>query len=490
MTVVLDGRSLTIEDAVAVAHGAKVRLDRDSLARMARFRALLDRKLDNGEVVYGVNTGFGSLSNRSVGKSEIKKLQVNLVRSHAAGVGKHMPEDVVKVAMLVRLNSLLSGNSAVGPEIAEFIVELLNRGVVPHVPEFGSLGASGDLVPSAHMALTMIGEGKAEYKGSCVPASRALASVGLKPIDLHAKSGLSLVNGTCFTTSFGCVTVASGKALLHAANLAVALTAEAVGACSQAFDPRLMEMKRDKGQGAVAKEILILLRGSERLRMSPIPQDPYSIRCAPQVHGALHDAVEFAERLTVAEMNSVSDNPVLLEDGSVLHGGNFHAQPVAMGLDLMALALSYLGVMSLARTGVLLSKAPAERKYMTKKPGLESGLMILQYTATALAAENSKEITPVSAYPADVSEGIEDHASHGVNAGLKASAVARNISRMLAIELICASNALGEDVSGVSKRGAAALREVRKVSPLLKGDRSMSDEIEELASAVASGRVA
>ncbi len=490
MAVTVDGRSLTIAQAMEVAEGsASVKVSPASLKRMEKFRVVLERKLARGEVVYGVNTGFGSLSGKAVRLGNLRELQLNLIRSHAAGVGEPMPEEVVKAAMLIRLNSLLNGNSAARADVAELIASLLNRGVTPMVPKFGSLGASGDLVPSAHMSLTMVGEGKAYLRGRLLESSKALEQAKLKPLVLQPKEGLSLINGTAFTTALGCVAVRRGGLLLGAANSSVALTGEVLGACSQSFDEKLVGVKLDPGQATVARQVRSLLRGSLRIRAEPVPQDPYSIRCVPQVHGSLQDALDFSQKVTVNEMNSVSDNPILFEDGSVLHGGNFHAQPVAMALDLLSIAISYLGVSSLARTSLLLSKTPPETKYMAIRPGLESGLMILQYTATALAAENSKEMYPESAYPANVSGGIEDHASHGVNAGMKALAVADNVSKILAIELICASNVMGSDESGISEHSVDVTSAIRKVSPLLKGDRSQSEEIEDLSKLILAGKL-
>ncbi|MDG6949419.1 MAG: aromatic amino acid lyase [Nitrososphaerota archaeon] len=487
--VVVDGRSLTLRLAMDIAEGgAAVRASPASLKRLERFRALLEGKLAGGEVVYGVNTGFGSLADKVVSSKHLEELQLNLIRSHASGVGSPLPITVVRAAMLIRLNSLLNGNSAVSKGVAELIVGLLNRSVTPLVPEFGSLGASGDLTPSAHMALTLVGEGKAYHHGTVTDSTKALTASGLKPAHLKAKEGLSLINGTAFTTALGCVAIHRGQALLRAANSALVMTAEALGACSQPFDERLVGIKLDPGQNSVASELRMLLKGSRRMRPEPVPQDPYSIRCAPQVHGSLSDALGFAENIVVNEMNSVSDNPVLLEDGEVLHGGNFHAQPVAMSLDLMSLALSYLGVMSLARIHFLLSKTPPDRKYMATKPGLESGLMLLEYTATALNADNAKNIYPESSYPSNVSGGIEDHASHGVNAGVKALQVATNVSRILAVELICSSNVIGLATSGLSEHTKGLLGFVRPLSPLLRGDRSQGQEIESLAGKVLAGK--
>ena len=490
MVVVVDGQSLTLDSVVEVAEGsATVRASPASLKRVEMFRALLEEKLKRSEVVYGVNTGFGSLSDKAVRPEDLEKLQLNLIRSHSAGVGTPLPAEVVRAAMVIRLNSLLNGNSAVRREVAELIIGMLNEGVTPLVPEFGSLGASGDLIPSAHMALAMVGEGMVLFKGKVAESQEALVAADLRPIRLHAKEGLSLINGTAFTSALGCVATHRGVILLRTANSALALTAEALGACSQAFDERLAGVKRDPGQRAVAEDLRSLTAGSRRMRSEPVPQDPYSIRCGPQVHGSLKDATDFTEKIVVNEINSVSDNPILFEDGTVLHGGNFHAQPVAMALDLLSLALSYLGVMSLARIHYVLSKTPSGSKYMAGKPGLESGLMILEYTATALAADNAKNVYPESSYPASVSGGIEDHASHGVNAGLKALQVASNVSRIVAIELICSSNILGSDMNGVSEHARKVCDRVRGSSPLLKGDRAMGGEIEAIGRQILAGKL-
>ncbi len=490
MVVTLDGKSLTLELVMKVAdEGEKVKVGLGSLRRMDRFRAVLEEKVNSGQVVYGVNTGIGSLSNTPVPIEMLKQHQLDLIRSHSAGVGKPMEKEVVRAAMLLRLNSLVKGNSAVRPEVATLLSEMLNFGVTPLVPEFGSLGASGDLIPSAHVALTMVGEGKAYHRGRLLDSDQALKRAGLRPIELAAKEGLSLINGTCFSAALAAICVQRGKTLLETANCSVALTGEALGAYIGSFDPRLVRLKRNRGQESVAKQIRGMLKGSNRIKAEPLPQDPYSIRCAPQVHGALKDALEFAERLTVEEANSVSDNPVFLEDGTVLHGGNFHAQSVAMASDLLSFSVAYVGTMSLARTHLLLARSPPERKYMASRPGLESGLMILEYAASALAADNAKQSYPLSAYPANVSGGIEDHASYGVNAGLKALSVGENVSRMLAIEMICVSNLVGQDLRGLAKFSTRVYERVRDISPLLTGDRSQSGEISDLSGEILNGKL-
>lgn len=490
MTVTLDGTSLSLYSVARIAiKGEKVKLSRTAVRRMEKFRATLQDKLDGGEVIYGVNTGFGSLSNKEITKDHVKQLQLNLIRSHAVGVGEPMSREVVRAAIAIRLNGMLNGNSAVRPVIATFLMGMLNSGLTPYIPCFGSLGASGDLAPSAHMALAMVGESRMYHEGRLMESRDALLRAQLRPIELGAKEGLSLINGTSFTTALACLASNRGRALLDAANSSVALTADVVGACTQSFDERLMKLRGFQSQSYIAGRIRGMLRGSSRVRSAPLPQDPYSIRCAPQVHGSTKEALDFAERILTGEVNAVTDNPTLMEDGDVLHGGNFHAQPVAMALDLLSIALAYLGTLSLARIHILLSGSPARSKFGAKFPGLESGMMVAEYTASALAAENAKEVYPTSTYPANVSDGVEDHASYGVNSGLKALKVAENISKILAIELAAASNRAVAFDKELSLHNARVVAIVRSYSPPLDGDRSMSEELERLSAAILAGKL-
>jgi histidine ammonia-lyase len=490
MAVRLDGDSLTIEAVLRVADkGEKVSIGPSSLRRMAKFRSLLEDRVRKGDIIYGVNTGFGSLSGKVIPSQSVKQLQLNLIRSHAMGVGDPLPTTVVRAAMVIRLNELLKGNSAARPMVAIQIAGMLNHNVTPLVPRFGSLGASGDLAPSAHMGLTMVGEGIAYHNGKLVDSKIALKRAGLRPIVLEAKEGLSLINGTAFTTALACVAIHYGELLLDSANASVALTAEALKACSQSFDPKLMRMRRVEGQAQVARSIVRMLKGSRRLRSRPVPQDPYSIRCAPQVHGSTLEALGFAMRIVSGELNSITDNPVFTENGRTLHGGNFHAQPVAMALDLLAAAIAYLGVISLARIHLLLSSSPPSHRFLAREPGLQSGLMVGEYTASALVAENQKEVHPLSTFPASVSAGIEDHASYGVNSGLKALKVGENTAKILAIELVCCSNYARSFGKELSPFGAKVLRLVTGISPPLADDRSLSKEMDELANSLLGGLI-
>lgn len=485
MAINLNGASLTVRDVVRIAEADEnVIVGRPALKRMEKFRSMLEGRIARGEVIYGVNTGFGSLSEKVIPPDEVKSLQLNLIRSHAVGVGAPLPVPVVRAAMAIRLNGLLRGNSAVRPQVATFLLGMLNSGVTPFVPCFGSLGASGDLAPSAHMALTMVGESKAYLGGELMDSRDALGRARLAPIQLEAKEGLSLINGTCFSAALACITIDRGRLLLESANASVALAGEALGACMQAFDQRLMQLRNLEGQRSAAEQIAQMLEGSERTRQSPVPQDPYSIRCAPQVHGSVVDALTFAQNIVEGELNSVTDNPVFAADGDVLHGGNFHAQPVSMAMDLLGLALSYLGGMSLARIHLLMTRSTPEHRFMANEPGLESGLMVAEYTASALAAENAKDVYPLSSYPANVSQGVEDHASYGVNTGLKALKVTENVAKILAIELICSSNLTRPFEGSLSAYDSKVTAFVRSVSPTLSGDRSISTEIEQLAAEI------
>jgi histidine ammonia-lyase len=488
MVVLLDGATLTLENVIMVAgKGEKVKISKTSMKRMEKFREVLQQKLDSGEIIYGVNTGFGFLSQKGISNDDVRQLQLNLIRSHAVGVGEPMPQEVVRAATLIRLNGMLNGNSGVRPELATFILSMLNGGVNPYVPSIGSLGASGDLAPSAHMALTMIGEGRAYHRGKLMDGADALGKAKLRPVELQAKEGLALINGTCFTTALACVVAHRGRVLLGAANSGVAMTSEVLGGCLQSFDDRLMKLRRLRSQSSIAKSIRAMLKGSGRVRISPLPQDPYSVRCAPQVHGATLEALAFAEGVLSDELNSGTDNPVFIEDGQVLHGGNFHAQMVAMALDFLCIAVAYLGTLSLARTHLMLSSGPPENKFGARHPGLESGLMVTEYTASALAAENAKEVYPSSTYPANVSAGIEDHASYGVTSGLKALKVVSNVSKMIAVELIVASNMASTFYRDLSTYDAHVRNFVREISPTLQGDRSLSEDLERLSQAILQG---
>jgi histidine ammonia-lyase len=489
--LVLDGESMTIDTVYQIAfRGVKLDVSQQALERMSVFREKLEKKIAGNEPIYGVNTGFGVLSNRKINDHDLKKLQVNLIRSHSTGVDPPFSRQIVRCAMAIKLNSLLRGNSCVRPSVALMLKDMLNKDVVPVVPSVGSLGASGDLSPSAYIALVMIGEGKSYYKGELTESRLALRKAGLSPITLEPKEGISLINGTSFTTAIGCVVILLGKKLLDFANSCVSLTGEVLRISLQSFDEDLMQLRGQLGQILMARDIMAKLKGSKNTRSSAVPQDPYSIRCSPQVHGSVYDAISFAQAVVETELNAVTDNPVMKEDGMILHGGNFHAQPIAMVLDLLSLALSYLGDLSLARIHQLMRASEQNRMFYARKPGLESGLMLTEYAATAIMNKNSNLVHPSSSYPANVSGGVEDHASHGVNAGLKALCVADNVAKVLAIELICNSNALEPDQADrLSPHCAKLLSKVQAISQPLAEDRPLGDDIERLSSYILGFRV-
>lgn len=492
MSIVLDGNSLTLKDVLEIANSKrKVSISAKALERVTEFRSIFMRKVKSGEVIYGVNTGFGSLSNRIISDEKIAELQTNLIRSHSVGVGQPLPSIVVRAAMTIQLNSLLSGNSCVRPDVVQLFAKAINSALTPFVPSYGSLGASGDLAPSAHVVGALMGEGKAYCAGELMGAKDALRLSGLEPLKLEAKEGLSLTNSTAFTTALASIAIWRSEISLDAANKSACLSAEVLRVCGQFIDKRLMSVRNVAGQSEVARSLSEILAGSRRLRQKPTPQDPYSIRCVPQVHGAVKEALDFAKKIIAAELNSVTDNPIMTEEGEMLHGGNFHAQPVAMSLDFMSIASAYLGVLSLSRIHLLLSSSDRERRFFANNPGLESGLMMTEYTASALVAENSHLVHPVSTYPSSVSGGVEDHASFGVNAGLKALTLIDNISKIVSIELLCAAS--GADTFGEDELAQRTMRVyefVRKISPALHGDRSLSSEITALANEMLDGSLA
>lgn len=486
--IFLDGESLTIESVYDVALcKEEVEILEEAKIRMKEFRRMFEDRLNEGEEIYGVNTGFGELARKKIDAKDMRRLQLNLVRSHATGFGSPMRKDVVRAAMLIKVNSLLSGNSCVRPEVAMMLKEMLNKDVVPFIPAVGSLGASGDLSPSAYLALCMIGEGTAYHEDRLEPSARILSEAEIKELTLEPKEGLSLLNGTCFSTAMASIALKEAKNILDWANSCVALNAELFKACRQSFDERLMKLRRNEPQGRVAEEIRKKLKGSSRLRDEPVPQDNYSIRCAPQVHGAVLQAIGFANNIIQNELNAVTDNPVMVDEGYILHGGNFHAQNSAMVSDILSLVLSYLSELSLARIHRMMLKSSGVKDYFAANPGLESGLMITEYVAAALNNDNSHLIHPSSSYPASVSGGVEDHASHGVNAGLKALQVCQNVSAVISIELIVASNAVNAlKADGLSEHSRKILSFIRSVSPLLSQDRSTGEEVQKLSEMVRS----
>ncbi|HEY8552165.1 MAG TPA: histidine ammonia-lyase [Thermaerobacter sp.] len=564
--LVIDGQGLTLPAVAQVARCARpVVLDPRARRRMVASRGRVTAALARGEILYGITTGFGKLADVAIPPAEARRLQENLLRSHAAGVGEPLPVPVVRAMMLLRANALARGYSGVRPEVVERLLDLLNHGIHPVVPSRGSLGASGDLAPLAHLALVLIGRGRAEVDGRVVPGDRALAHRGLEPLTLEPKEGLALINGTQAMTALGCLAVEEGLYLAAVADVAGALTLQALRGIPAAFDPRIHALRPHPGQQVAAAHLRALLAGSGlvtepgQVRV----QDAYSLRCMPQVHGAVRDALAHAARVLEIEANSVTDNPLIFPDpdpeaeasrlegdpasaragagaaqgrgeaaagraepapgtatagsrcgggpedpgcapvpagfaertaaqagggregigGDVLSGGNFHGEPVALVLDYATMALAELANIAERRIERLvnpqLSGLPA---FLTRHGGLHSGLMLAQYTAAALVAENKTLAMPASVDSIPSSANQEDHVSMGMIAALKLWRVVAHVRHVLAIELLCAAQALDlVGPEGLSPATAAVYRAVRAAVPPLEGDRELAPDIARLA---------
>jgi histidine ammonia-lyase len=439
--VELDGRHLTLEAIEAVARGAQVRISEAARIRVARARAFVDERFDSGEAIYGVTTGFGRLANVPVDPKDAAQLQLNLVRSHASGTGTPLAEPLVRAAGVLRVNSLAAGHSGVKPETLELLVELLNRGVTPVVPCQGSVGASGDLAPLAHMSLTLIGEGEAYFNGERLPSAVALERAGLCPVTLGPKEGLALINGTQVMTGIGSLGILRAERLAANADIIAAMSLEAFLGTDRVFDRRLNDLRPHPGQSQVAAHLRELLAGSEIMlshRECGRVQDPYSYRCIPVVHGAVRDSIAHARRVTEIEANSVTDNPLVFpEDGEFLSGGNFHGEPIALAIDFLKMAICELASIGERRLYLLLN---AEDRglplFLTGRSGLQSGLMIVQYAAAALVNDNKGLAWPSSVDSIPTSAGQEDHVSMGMTSANNLVRVLDNVEGALACELL------------------------------------------------------
>ena len=499
-SVIVDGSSLTIQRLVCVARlRQRVELAEESIHRIEKSRSALEQLVREGKTIYGVTTGFGALSNTLITSEQASELQVNLLRSHACGVGENLQTDVVRGLMLLRLNTLAKGFSGVRLVVPQLIQRFLNEGIHPVIPSRGSVGASGDLAPLSHMALTLIGEGFVEFRGELSPASEALKKTGLAPLSLSMKEGLALNNGTQMSTATAALVVHDAENLLSIAEVAAATSIEALHGHAEAFDSRIQEARPYKGQVDSGHNLRSILSGSHLLKGKvtgehEAPHDAYSLRCVPQVMGAAREAVTFAKRLVEVEMNSATDNPLIFPEGpDALSGGNFHGQTVGMAMDVTSIALATVANISERRVFRLLDPKlsnglPAFLVGATEFRGLNSGLMALQYTAAALASENKVLAHPATVDTIPTSGDMEDFVSMSPTAGLKARAILQNAQRVLAIELICAAQGLdfrGPDRCGRGTR--AAYMKIREKIPMLKEDRPLSGFIEVVAKIVADG---
>jgi histidine ammonia-lyase len=482
----LRGHGLTLADVIRVAydHSVVVEIAPDVPGRLTRSRTLINEILATGRIVYGINTGFGKLSSVTISPTALATLQLNLVRSHACGVGKPLSEAETRAMMLLRANVLAQGTSGVRPVVLEQLVAMLNAGVHPVIPEKGSVGASGDLSPLSHLALVLIGEGEAIFQGERLPGQVALARAGLHPICLEAKEGLALLNGTQAMGAVGGLALARLLALADLADVAGALSLDALRGTATAFDARIHAVRPHPGQVAVAQHLRTLLAGSAIMashRDCPRVQDAYSLRCMPQVHGAARDIFHFARQTLETEFNSATDNPLVFADtGEVLSGGNFHGAPVALALDACAMAAATLGGIAERRIERLLnpdlSELPA---FLSPQPGLQSGLMMTQVTAAALCNENMGLAHPASVGSLPTGAAKEDFVSMGMTAALKLRTVADNLAAILAIELLVATQAL---LFLRPLRTSPALQRVedfiRTIVPPLTGDTPLTPYIQ------------
>jgi len=493
----ISGDSLSFEQIAKVAWGAKVRLELSQKSKSAirRSRLLVEKKVQNHEVVYGVTTGFGKLSNVRIPSKDLKRLQSNLIHSHATGVGPTLSENETRCMLLFRINSLAKGNSGVRLKLLQTLIKMFNQGVTPVIPEQGSVGASGDLAPLAHLSLVVLGEGEARFRGKRMKGRGAMRAARVSPLPLEAKEGLALINGTQMMTGIGVSTFLRARNLSKLADVAGALSLEALQGSEVPFDARIASLRPHPGHLATAKNLKKCLKGS-----TVIPshagcekvQDPYSLRCMPQVHGSVKDALTHIGEILLREVNSVTDNPLVFpQSGDILSGGNFHGQPVSVVLDYLAIAVSTLGTISERRIENMvnpdLSGLPP---FLIAKSGINSGLMIPQVVAASLVSENKIHAHPASVDSIPTSANKEDHVSMGVTAARKARTILENVERIIAIELICAAQAREFNKKLKAGRGVeAAYKAIRRHVPPLEEDRFLAPDIEKITQAVRSGEI-
>ena len=493
----LRGEGLTARDVAEVAAGRHVALDPAALRGVEHAYRALAGLIAGGEPIYGVTTGYGALVGFPVGAEQSRAMQLALLRSHAAGLGEDLPRDAVRAALTVRINGLLRGHSGVRPVVLEHLAALLNEDVVPCVPRTGSLGASGDLAPSAHASLVLVGEGEAtDAAGRRLDGAAALAAAGLEPLVLEPKEGLALINGTHFMAGLGALATVASERLVDAADAIAALSIEALHGATPAFDADVHALRPLPGQVRTAERLRAMLAGSRATRGpgdGPL-QDAYSLRCVPQVHGAAREGIGFCGRLVAVDLDAVTDNPILVGDPPrVVSAGNFHGQSLALGLDTLRLALADLAAFSERRTFRLLSPSLNEGlpPFLTREPGASSGLMIAQYTAAALVSELRALAHPVSVDSIPTSDNQEDHVSMGMTGALMAREAVERVRGVLAVELLCAAQAA--DLAGaddLAPRTAALLALVREHVPPLEEDRSPSPDLRAVAALIGSDELA
>ena len=493
----LDGSALSLDDVESVARGRRpVEIGPGAAAAAASAPAVIEDRSVGAEAIYGVNTGFGSLANTSIEPDGLREVQRNLIRSHAAGVGEPLPAEIVRGMLLIQAASLGRGCSGVRPELVQRIVDLLNHGITPVVPARGSVGASGDLAPLAHAALVLMGEGEALVDGSVVPGAAALASAALAPIELEAKEGLALINGTHLMCAMGGLALCDVQRLRDAAVAAAAMAVDACRATDESFDRRLHDARRQPGQQWVAEAVRGRLAGSQIIEDhktgDPRVQDPYSLRAIPQVLGAAFDSIDGVRAVFERELGAVTDNPlVFAESGDVVSGGNFHGMPLAIALDTLAIALCHIAGIAERRVNWLLTASDSENPvnvYLSPKPGLHSGLMIVQYTAAACCNELQTLAVPASVANIPTSAGMEDYNSMGATSAHQARAAVDLVTHVIAIELLVMAEAMEYQRPLRSGDGVERTYEqVRSVVGRLEADRPPAPDIAAIAARIRAG---
>ena len=493
--VTINGNDLRIEDIVNVArNNFQVEISEEAIKRVEKSRGIVDKIVEEDRVVYGITTGFGKFSDVSISGEDCKTLQRNLIISHACGFGNSLDTDIVRTIILLRANALSKGYSGIRLSTLQTLVAMLNKGVHPIIPEKGSLGASGDLAPLSHMVLPMIGEGEAEYQGKIISGREAMNKAGIEVVQLIAKEGLALINGTQVMTAVGALALWDGINLIKSGDIAAALTVEALRGIRDAFDLRTHNIRPHEGQIETAKNILALVDGSSLVTSQGEirVQDAYTLRCIPQIHGASKDALNYAKHKVEIEINSVTDNPIVTEEGDVISGGNFHGQPMALTFDFLGIAMSEIANVSERRLERLinyqLNDLPA---FLVKHGGLNSGFMITQYAAAALVSENKILAHPASVDSIPSSANQEDHVSMGTIAARKARDIIRNAERVVATEILAACQAIDfRQEYTLGKGTKVAYKSVRDVVNFIENDVVMYKEIDKVTELLRSGELA
>ncbi len=492
--VIVDGRNLTVAQVAMVAReGCPVEIDPAAIERINKSRGIVERYVSRGDVIYGVTTGFGRFSDVAISKDETETLQRNLIISHSCGVGPCFAKDITRAIMLLRVNTLCRGYSGIRLETLNLLIGMLNNGVHPLIPQKGSLGASGDLAPLAHMVLVMLGEGEAEYKGEILPGEEALKRAGLSACTLSAKEGLALINGTQAMSAVASLAIVDALMLVKMADITASLTLEALNGIIDAFDERIHDVRGHKGQIKSAKNIRDLLQGSTYITKQGEErvQDAYALRCTAQVHGACRDSIEYAADVISTEINAVTDNPLIFPDsGDVLSGGNFHGEPIALVMDFAGIAMSELANIAERRIERLVNPQLSNDlpAFLARNGGLNSGFMIAQYTAAALVSENKVLAHPASVDSIPSSANQEDHVSMGTIAARKSMDIKENLANVLAIEYLASVQGIDLRDKGELGRGTEPVYKIlRRIIEPLNKDRIMYRDIRNALEIILSG---